>query len=88
MYKYRVPILYFIAIFSAQVATELSEKWASQSSDQHIPLSQDMIALSMKAVALAALGDGMKDEQQLLRMSKAYDVVRIIRIYNVILPIR
>ncbi|XP_028392938.1 cytochrome P450 20A1-like isoform X2 [Dendronephthya gigantea] len=57
-----------------RVATDVSEKWASQPSEQHIPLVQDMIALSMKAIVLSALGDGMRDEQQLLKMSEAYSI--------------
>ena len=61
--------------FSVQIANELCDKWASQPSDQHIPLSQHMLALSMKALALAAFGSGMKDEKQLLQLSKAYHVV-------------
>jgi hypothetical protein len=65
-----------------QVANELSDKWASQPSEQHIPLSQHMIALSMKAVALATLGSGMKDEKQLLEMSKAYHVVSNLIVCN------
>ena len=48
------------------MATELSDKWASQPPEQHIALSQHMIALSMKAVALATLGSSMKDEKHLL----------------------
>ena len=43
-----------------------------------------MIALSMKAIALAALGDGMKDEQQLLQMSKAYHVVSNWDLYHIL----
>ena len=57
-----------------KVANELSDKWASQPSEQHIALSQHMVALSMKAVALSTLGNGMRDEKHLLEMSRAYHV--------------
>ena len=58
-----------------QVSNELADKWASHPADQHIPLTQHMVALSMKAVALATLGSGMKDDKELLQISKAYHVV-------------
>lgn len=57
------------------MANELSKKWASLPSEQHIPLSQHMVALSIKAVVLATMGSAMADEKQLLDISKAYYAV-------------
>ena len=58
-----------------QISNEVAEKWASLPADEHIPLSQFMVAMSIKAVAISTFGEIMKDEKEIMKLRKAYEIV-------------
>lgn len=60
---------------SLQISEEVADKWASLPADEHIPLSQFMIAMSIKAIALSTLGREMQDDKELMKIRKAYETV-------------
>ncbi|XP_064613617.1 cytochrome P450 20A1-like isoform X2 [Liolophura sinensis] len=61
------------AIFH-KVSADLSTKWSTMPDEQHIPLTQHMLALSFKILMWTLVGDYFKDDKKLLEFRKNFDV--------------
>ena len=64
------------------MSDEVGDKWAAMPPQQHIPLSQYMLGMTMKAVALSTFGREMNDEK-ILKLRKAYQTVSICKQFSI-----
>ena len=53
----------------------LAKKWSSLPTDEHLPLTQFMFALAIKAIAQASYGKFLESDKELLKLKNAYDIV-------------
>ena len=62
-------------ILSVQLTNDLVKKMESASSDEHIPLMQYMFALAIKIIVTTSFGPFFKDDKEVLKFRKSYDMV-------------
>ena len=63
-----------------QVADDIANSWNTMLNEQHVPLSQYMSMLALKAVLQALFVNIMKDDKDVLEFKRKYDQVRWIDI--------
>ena len=63
-----------------QVANDISNSWSTMLDEQHVPLTQYMFMLALKAILQALFVNIMKDDKEVLEFKRKYDQVRCIDI--------
>ena len=70
-----ITLIVCVNVYDGQIAKETADHFSKFHPQEHIPLGKNMVAMAIKAIAVAGMGRFFMDDEEVDKLRTAYEEV-------------